>query len=137
MYFHAKNKPMNSKQVYDLEDRLIAFACECLDVCELLPGTKAGQNLEYQLSKSYTASALIYGEAQAAESRSDFLHKMKLILKEIRETRINLRIIKQKPVVKHLKVESALNEANQLMAIFLKSIETAKNNQDIRKKNKI
>ena len=128
---------MNSKQIYDLEDRLTTFACECLDVCELLPNSKAGQNLEYQLSKSSTASALIYREAQAAESRSDFLHKMKLVLKEIRETRINLRIIKQKPVDKHPKVESALNEANQLMAIFLKSIETAKNNQEIRRKNKI
>jgi four helix bundle protein len=128
---------MNSKQIYCLEDRLITFACECLDVCELLPGTKAGQNLEYQLSKSSTASALIYGEAQAAESRSDFLHKMKLVPKEVRETRINLRIIKQKPVVKHPKVELVLNEANQLMAIFLKNIETAKNNEEIRRKNKI
>jgi hypothetical protein len=62
---------------------------------------------------------------------------MKLILKEIRETRINLRIIKQKPVVQHPKVKLVLNEANQLMAIFLKSIETAKNNQEIRKKNRI
>ncbi len=73
---------MNFKQVYDLEDRLITFVCQCLDVYELLPNTKAGNNLEYQLSKSCTATALIYGEAQAAESRSDFLHKMKLVLKE-------------------------------------------------------
>lgn len=57
---------------FDLEDRLIKFACICLEVCELLPFTKAGQNLEYQLSKSCTASALIYGEAQAAESTADF-----------------------------------------------------------------
>lgn len=120
---------------FDLEDRLIAFACLCLDICELLPNTKAGQNLEYQLSKSTTATALIYGEAQAAESRSDFLHKMKLVLKEIRETRVNLRIIQQKPVIQHIKVETALNEANQLMAIFLKSIETAKNNQPVKQKN--
>src|SRR5207247_1248366 len=106
----------------------------CLEVCELLPNTKAGQNLEYQLSKSSTASALIYGEAQAAESGNDFLHKIKLVLKEIRETRINLRIIKQKPLVQNQKIELALNEVNQLMAIFLRSIETAKNNQQIRKK---
>ncbi len=125
---------MNTKPIYDLEDRLITFACQCLDVCELLPNTKAGNNLEFQLSKSSTATALIYGEAQAAESRNDFLHKMKIVLKEIRETRINLRIIKQKPVIENPKVELALNEANQLMAIFLKSIETAKNNQEVRKK---
>ena len=120
---------MNPKQPYDLEDRLINFACSCLDVCDFLPNSKAGNNLEYQLSKSSTASALIYGEAQAAESPVDFLHKMKMVLKEIRETRVNLRIIQVKPVIKNSKVDLALNEANQLMAIFLKSIETARSNQ--------
>lgn len=113
---------------FDLEDRLVDFACLCLDVCELLPSSKAGQNLEYQLSKSGTATALIYGEAQAAESRADFLHKMKMVLKEIRESSVNLKIIKRKPVVVHPKIDIAFNESNELMAIFLKSIETAKSN---------
>ncbi len=77
---------MNTDKIkFDLEDRLVDFACLCLDVCELLPNSKAGQNLEYQLSKSGTAPALIYGEAQAAESRADFLHKMRMCLKEIKE----------------------------------------------------
>src|SRR5689334_6287956 len=116
------------KKNFDLEDRLVDFACKCLDVCELLPATKAGQNLEYQLSKSGTAPALIYGEAQAAESRADFLHKMRMVLKEIKETRINLKIIKRKPVVIHQKVDIAFKEANELMAIFIKSIETAISN---------
>lgn len=95
----------NTKQQFNLEDRLIDFACLCLDVCDLLPNTKAGNNLEYQLSKSATASALIYGEAQAAESRPDFLHKMKVVLKEIRESRVNLRIIKQKPIVENERID--------------------------------
>jgi len=121
---------MEGKQYkFDLEDRLVDFACMCLEVCDLLPGTKAGQNLEYQLSKSCTASALVYGEAQAAESRADFIHKMKVVLKEIRESRVNLEIIKRKPVVINDKVDKAFNEANELMAIFLKSIETAKQNK--------
>ncbi len=115
---------------YDLEDRLIKFACMCLDICDLLPATKAGQNLEHQLSKSGTAPALIYGEAQAAESPADFIHKMKLVLKEIRESRVNLRIIITKPVVVNEKVDLALKECNELMAIFLKSIETAKKNNN-------
>jgi four helix bundle protein len=124
------------KRNFDLEDRLVDFACMCLDVCELLPATKAGQNLEYQLSKSGTAPALIYGEAQAAESRADFLHKIKMVLKEIKETRINLKIIKRKPVVVHDKVERAFGESNELMAIFIKSIETATNNNaSFKKKN--
>lgn len=124
----------NKHTKFDLEDRLVDFACMCLEVCELLPNSKAGQNLEYQLSKSGTAPALIYGEAQAAESRADFLHKIKMVLKEIRESRVNLKIIKRKPVVAHTKVEVAFNESNELMAIFIKSIETAKNNDERLKK---
>jgi four helix bundle protein len=115
---------------YDLEDRLIKFACMCLGVCDILPGTKAGQNLNYQLSKSGTAPALIYGEAQAAESHADFIHKINLVLKEIRETRINLRIIIEKPVLLNDKVTTTLKECNELMAIFLKSIETSKKNRN-------
>ena len=121
---------MEGKQnKFDLEDRLVDFACMCLEVCDLLPNTKTGQNLEYQLSKSSTASALVYGEAQAAESRADFIHKMKVVLKEIRESRVNLKIIKRKPVIVNDKVDKAFSEANELMAIFLKSIETAKQNK--------
>ena len=106
---------------FNLEDRLVKFACMCLDVCDLLPNTKTGQNLEYQLSKSSTSSALVYGEAQAAESKADFIHKMKVVLKEIRESRVNLRIIIEKPVVANAKVQIAFKEANELMAIFLKN----------------
>ena len=125
---------MENKRKFDLEDRLVDFACMCLDICELLPHTKAGQNLEYQLSKSSTAAALIYGEAQAAESAADFLHKIKLVLKEIRESGVNLKIIKRKPLSTNQKVETTFNESKELMAIFLKSIETVKNNNDKLKK---
>jgi S23 ribosomal protein. len=113
---------------FDLEDRLVAFACLILDVCDMLPNSKAGCNLEHQLSKSGTAPALMYGEALAAESRADFLHKMKMALKELRETRINLRIIKEKPLIVNTKIETAFNEVNQLIRIFVKSIETTKTN---------
>jgi len=118
---------MHNKK-FDLEDRLVKFACLCLDICELLPMSKAGQNLEHQLSKSGTAIALIFGEAQAAESPNDFIHKMKMVLKEIRETRVNLRIITEKPLLQSEKIIIVLKECNEIMAIFLKSIDTAKNN---------
>jgi four helix bundle protein len=114
---------------YDLEDRLVKFAIMILEVCDLLPHSKAGSNLEHQLSKSGTAPALMYGEAQAAESRNDFIHKMKLVLKELRETRISLRIIYEKPMVMNQKIEDALRECNELIGIFSKSIETAKANR--------
>ena len=71
---------------------------------------------------------MVYGEAQAAESKADFIHKMKIVLKEIRESRVNLRIIIEKPVVANETVRIAFKEATELMAIFLKSIETAKQN---------
>lgn len=115
---------------FDLEDRLIRFACLSLEICDLLPLTKAAaQNLSYQLSKSATAAALIYGEAQAAESNADFIHKLKMTLKELRETRVNLRIIKEKPIINNEMLEKSMMEVNELMAIFIKSVQTSKAKQ--------
>jgi len=122
---------------FDLEDRLVKFACLCLEICDLLPNNKSGQNLEYQLSKSATSSALVYGEAQAAESKADFIHKVKIVLKELRESRINLRIIIEKPVLTNDKLHVILKEANELIAIFLKSVETAKQNMINEKMKKV
>lgn len=120
---------MATERKYDLEDRLVKFAIIILEVCDPLPNSKAGNNLEYQLSKSGTAPALMYGEVQAAESRADFIHKMKMLLKELRETRISLRIIHEKPLIKDEKINLALKECNELVGIFTKSVETAKKNR--------
>lgn len=125
------------KRKFDLEDRLVAFACVCLEICDLLPNTKAGNNLQYQLSRSSTSCALNYGEAQSAESDNDFIHKMKVCLKEIKETRINLRIIKEKPFLIHQKLDIAFNEVNQLIAIFLKSIATKQYNKQIKQQQEL
>jgi four helix bundle protein len=114
---------------YDLENRLVNFACLCLEICDLLPNTRSANNLEHQLSKSGTAPALLYGEAQAAESRADFIHKIKIALKELRETRINLRIIIEKPLLKCEKLKIVFGEVNELIAILTASISTAKRNQ--------
>jgi four helix bundle protein len=122
---------------FDLEDRLVKFACMCLEICDLLPNSRTGQNLEFQLSKSSTASALVYGEAQAAESKADFIHKVKVVLKELRESRVNLRIIIEKPVLIDEKLQIVLKEVNELIAIFMKSIETAKQNMSNTKVKKI
>lgn len=120
---------MAKERKFDLEDRLVKFAIMILEVCDLLPNSKAGNNLEYQLSKSGTAPALMYGEVQAAESRADFIHKMKMLLKELRETRISLRIIHEKPIINNTNVIATLKECNELIGIFTKSIETAKKNR--------
>ncbi|MGH2569425.1 MAG: four helix bundle protein [Bacteroidota bacterium] len=111
---------------YDLEERLVDFAVQVSDIVESLPHTRTGNHLAGQLIRSGTSPALNYGEAQSAESRNDFIHKMKIILKELRETRICLKIIARKRLMKQEeKCNAAADECNQLVAIFAKSIKTA------------
>lgn len=111
---------------YDLEERLINFAVKIIDVVESLPKTRAGNHLAGQLVRSGTSPALNYGEAQSAESRNDFVHKMRVILKELRETRINLTIIDRKKMSRSQgAIPDTADECFQLIAIFAKSIRTA------------
>lgn len=86
-----------------------------------------------QLTRSCTISALNYGEAQAAESKQDFLHKIKLVLKEIRESRVNLKIIIKMGYLPMASVEPILKECNELMVIFMKSIQTVKEKMNHKK----
>jgi len=113
---------------YDLEERLIDFAVIITDIVEALPNTRLGNYIAGQLVRSGLSPALNYGEAQSAESRNDFIHKMKIILKELRESMISLKIIERKAIHNVDKTIAAKNECNQLIAIFVKSIETAKKN---------
>ncbi len=75
-------------RTFDLEDRLIDFAVRIVRTAESLPKTKVGNHIAGQLIRCGTSPAPNYGEAQSAESRSDFIHKMKVCLKELRETRV-------------------------------------------------
>jgi len=94
-----------------------------------MPNTKAGNHLSGQLLRSGTSVSLNYGEAQSGESRKDFIHKMKVVLKELRETFVCLKIIKKARLYKtEMKLETAKNENNELISIFVKSIGTAQNN---------
>lgn len=93
------NQKSNSK--YDLEDRLIEFAVRIIDLAEALPGTVASKNLGSQIVRSGTSPALNYAEAQSAESKADFVHKMKICLKELRETMVCLKIILLKVMVRN------------------------------------
>jgi four helix bundle protein len=99
----------------DLRERLIQFACRVIDVTEALPKTTAGYHLGNQLVRSGTSPALHYGEAQAAESPADFIHKMKVCLKELRETYNCLQIIAHKKWFEKSKMASILDENNQLI----------------------
>ncbi|MCF7824150.1 MAG: four helix bundle protein [Candidatus Marinimicrobia bacterium] len=111
---------------FDLEDRLIQYAIKILTLVENLPTTSIGNHIGHQLLRSGTAPAAVYGEAQSAESRKDFTHKMKISLKELRESHVWLKIIKHKPLVKETGfIDSLLNETNELISIFVTSINTA------------
>jgi len=77
---------------YDLEDRLIEFSLMIIEIVEELPNTKAGNHLGGQVLRSGTSPALNYAEAQSAESKNDFIHKMKICLKELRETFVALKL---------------------------------------------
>lgn len=113
-------------RTFDLEDRLIDFALKVDELVEKLPNTKLANHLASQIVRSSTAPALNYGETQSAESQRDFIHKMQIILKELRETRVSLKIILRKPLLSAQIAEPVLAENEELIAIFAKSIKTAK-----------
>ena len=120
---------MEEKRKYDLEERLIDFAVLIILITESLFNTRAGNHIAGQLVRSGTSPALHYGEAQSAESRSDFIHKLKILLKELRETKNALLISKKTPLTQKLDlIEKGLIECNELISIFVKSVETARKN---------
>ena len=114
---------------YDLEEGLIEFSVQIIQIVKHTPNTKSGNTLSSQLVRSGTSVALNYGEVHSTESRKDFVHKMAIVLKELRETLINMKILhraklfeKQEAIVNYLK------EANELISFFVKSVETARKN---------
>lgn len=111
---------------YDLEDRLVQFGIIIIRLSEKIPNSRAGNVLAGQIVRSCTSPALNYGESQAAESRRDFIHKFKIILKELRETKVCLKMIKGAGLIKDEKlIDPAIKENDELIAIFVKSIDTA------------
>jgi len=111
---------------FDLEERLIDFAVLIIQITDKMPKTRAGLHLSGQLIRSGTSPALNYGEAQSGESRKDFIHKIKIVLKELRESYNCLKIILRTGLFKEESdVAKALKENNELISIFVKSVETA------------
>ena len=113
---------------YDLEDRLVEFAGKVIDTVEKMPKNLAAKHLAGQLVRSGTAPALNYAEAIGAESKADFIHKMGIVLKELRETRVCLRIIQRQKYIDDTLIEVVLKECVQLVYIVSKSVKTAKEN---------
>ena len=117
-------------RVFDLEERLIDFAVRIIRIVESLPKTKVANHIAGQLVRCGTSPAPNYGEAQSAESRSDFIHKMKVALKELRETKVWLLMIVRAMLIKPAsKLDSLIKENDELISIFMSSIKTAKQNK--------
>ena len=109
-----------------LEDRLIDFALMVNTLLEKLPKSYLGQNLISQITRSCTSPALNYGEAQSASSTKDYIHKMRISLKELRETHVGIKIIERGNLVNDKElIASTKKEASELIAIFISSINTA------------
>jgi four helix bundle protein len=114
---------------FDLEERLLEFASAIIDLSEKLPGSRAGNHVAGQILRSGTSPYPNHGEAEDAESREDFIHKLKVCLKELRETRRWARLIKRKGWAKdETTLMFVLSEADELIRIFFSSIQTAKRN---------
>ena len=119
------NEGANRK--FDLEGRLLEFASAVIDLSESLPATRSGNHIAGQVLRSGTSPYPNHGEAEAAESREDFIHKLKICLKELRETRRWARLIKRKGWVKNeTTLLFVLGESEELIRIFHSSIQTAK-----------
>ena len=117
---------MTKDRTFDLRERLIDYAVRIVKLSEVMPATKSGAHIAAQILRSGTSPAANYGEAQSAESRADFVHKLKIALKELRETNIWLRIIcKASLIAPDTKLTPLLQETDDLMAILFTSIETA------------
>ena len=114
---------------FDLEDRLIDFSVLIIEISSEMSKIKAGNHLAGQLIRSGTSVSLNYGEAQSGESRKDFIHKMKVVLKELRETYVCLKIIYRTKLYGNMsEMDKAMTENNELISIFVRSVETAQKN---------
>ncbi|GAB5410044.1 MAG: four helix bundle protein [Balneolaceae bacterium] len=110
---------------YDLEERLIDYSLLAIKLTENLPKSYTAQHFTKQLIRSGSSPAFQYAEARGAESRKDFVHKLEIGLKELRETHVCLRMINKKPLLIGSNIDDAISECDQLIAIITSSINTA------------
>jgi four helix bundle protein len=110
-----------------LEGRLIDFAVRIVKLSGSLPKTPAGKHIAGQIMRSGTSPAPNYGEARGAESQADFIHKLGIVLKELNETSIWLRIIERSQLLKMELVKDIIRENSELCRIFTASIKTVRN----------
>jgi four helix bundle protein len=114
----------------ELEERLIDFAVRIIKLVSNLPNTAAGQHIAGQILRSGTSPAPNYGEARGAESHADFVHKLGIVLKELNETSIWLRIIERSRILKPELLIGIIEENRQSSRIITSSLKTARSNKN-------
>ena len=116
-----------------LEDRLLEFGARCGKVVDALPDSRLGHHVAGQLVRCGTSPAPNYAEACAAESRNDFVHKLSIVLKELRESRVWLKACIKFELLPPAGLAPLIDECKQLMNMMGKSIATAKSNAPARR----
>ena len=109
----------------DIQERLIDFAVSIIELTSKLPNTPAGRHIAGQLLRSGTSPAPNYAEARSAESTKDFIHKLKIVLKELNESEVWLTIIKRSKMLSELYLEPFFSKCDALIRIIASSITTA------------
>ena len=122
------NAQLQNDPRFNLEERLLEFSARIIRLVDALLNTRAANHLAGQLLRSGTSPYGNHGEVEAAESRKDFIHKLKICLKELRETRRWLRLLGKAAMVPAPKMTLILGETEELIRIFFTSIRTAENN---------
>ena len=112
----------------DLEERLLDLAVRIIRVCATLPRKPAARHISNQLLRSGTAPAPNYAEARSAESQRDFVHKLKIALKELNESRIWLKMIIRAKLASEERMCTVLDECEQLCRVMGKCIQTSQAN---------
>ena len=124
-----KRGGMGLSKKFDLEERLVDFAVLVINTSGQIPSGLNTDHLSRQLVRSGTSAALNYAEARAAESRKDFVHKMNISLKELRETYVCLKIINRAQLHRQVpSLNTVIRECDELISIFIKSLATAQKN---------
>lgn len=121
---------MSATKAQELEERLLDFAVRVGKVVDSLPDTRMGRHIAGQLVRCGTSPAPNYGEADAAESKNDFIHKLGIVFKELRECRIWIKLIIKARLLPDKRMTALLNECEQLCNIIAKSLITAKANRN-------
>ena len=120
---------MSGKE-YDLEERLLTYAADIIHATESFVRSDAGRHVGNQLLRSGTSPLSNHGEAQGAESPDDFIHKLRICLKELRESGRWLKLARRVPLLKHpAELDALIEETGELTAIFVTSIRTATRNR--------